>query len=152
TSRFPRTSGLRMALIGPNLPPEQSAGHLTMTVNGNRLNDNAHAFIIDSGFSFRVSPTDFNGSFTGQFGGNEATSSLTAKELVTFTRNNAAETLPESMAAWKYLRGLQTLLRAGAPRLPPAHRLELAQCLYRSCQRNAHEHAPARHPSRRQAL
>ncbi len=41
--------------------------------------------------------------FFGLFGDNEATGSLTAKALVTFTRNNAAETLPGSMATWKYL-------------------------------------------------
>jgi len=39
------TSGLRMALIGPNLPAGQAAGNLVMTVNDNRLNDNAHAFV-----------------------------------------------------------------------------------------------------------
>jgi hypothetical protein len=97
------TSGLRMALIGPNLPDGQSAGHLFMTVTGNRLNDNAHAFIIDAGFPFRAATTNFTGSFTGRFENNEATGSLTAKALVTFTRNNAAETLPRSMAVWKYL-------------------------------------------------
>jgi hypothetical protein len=96
------TCGLRMALIGPGLPAGQSAGNLSMTVIGNRLNDNAHAFMIDAGFPFRSSP-DMTGSFTGWFEGNEATGSLTAKALVTFTRNNAAETLPGSMATWKYL-------------------------------------------------
>jgi hypothetical protein len=97
------TSGLRMALIGPSLPAGQSAGHLTMTVIGNRLNDNAHAFTIDAGFPFRSSTTDWTGSFTGWFEDNEATGSLTAKALLTFTRNNAAETLPDSLATWKYL-------------------------------------------------
>jgi hypothetical protein len=103
TASLNSTSGLRMALIGPNLPPEQSAGNLFMNVSGNRLNGNAHAFIIDAGFPFRASSTDFAGLFIGLFEGNEATGSLTAKALVTFTRNNAAETLPGSMAAWKYL-------------------------------------------------
>jgi hypothetical protein len=97
------TSGLRMALIGPSLPAGQSAGNLVMTVIGNRLNDNAHAFTIDAGFPFRSSPADFTGSFAGWFEDNEATGSLTAKALVTYTRNNAAETLPGSMATWKYL-------------------------------------------------
>jgi hypothetical protein len=97
------TSGLRMALIGPSLAPEQSAGHLVMFVKDNHLNDNAHGFIIDAGFPFRPSPTIFTGSFTGRFENNEARGSLTAKALITFTRNNAAETLPSSMLAWKYL-------------------------------------------------
>jgi hypothetical protein len=97
------TSGLRMALIGPSLPAGQSAGNLVMTVIGNRLNDNAHAFTIDAGFPFRSSPLEFTGSFAGWFEDNEATGSLTAKALVTYTRNNAAETLPGSMATWKYL-------------------------------------------------
>jgi len=97
------TSGLRMALIGPSLSAGQSAGHLAMTVIGNRLNDNAHAFTIDAGFPFRSSATDWTGSFMGWFEDNEATGSLTAKALLTFTRNNAAETLPGSLATWKYL-------------------------------------------------
>jgi len=97
------TSGLRMALIGPSLSAGQSAGHLAMTVIGNRLNDNAHAFTIDAGFPFRSSATDWTGSFMGWFEDNEATGSLTAKALLTFTRNNAAETLPDSLATWKYL-------------------------------------------------
>jgi hypothetical protein len=74
-----------------------------MTVIGNRLNDNAHAFTVDAGFPFRSSPTDWTGSFMGWFEDNEATGSLTAKALLTFTRNNAAETLPDSLTAWKYL-------------------------------------------------
>ena len=74
-----------------------------MTVSGNRLNGNAHAFVIDAGFPFRGRPTEFTGSFTGWFEDNEAKGSLTAKALVTVTRNNAAETLPGSMAMWKYL-------------------------------------------------
>jgi hypothetical protein len=92
-----------MALIGPSLPAGQSAGNLAMTVIGNRLNDNAHAFTIDAGFPFRSSTTDWTGSFTGWFEDNEATGSLTAKALLTFTRNNAAETLPDSLATWKYM-------------------------------------------------
>lgn len=109
------TSGLRMALIGPSLPAGQSAGHLAMTVIGNRLNDNAHAFTVDAGFPFRSSPTDLAGSFTGWFENNEATGSLTAKALVTFTRNNAAETLPGAMATWKYLvnSGYQVMYSSG---------------------------------------
>jgi hypothetical protein len=97
------TAGLRMALVGPNLPPGQSAGHLFMIVKGNRLDDNAHAFSIDAGFPFRASPTDFAGSFACRFANNEATGSRTAKAIVTFTRNNAAETLPGSMTVWKYV-------------------------------------------------
>ena len=103
TTDLTLTAGLRMALIGPGLPAGQSAGHLAMTVIGNRLNDNAHAFTIDAGFPFRSSPADFTSSFAGWFEDNEATGSLTAKALVTFTRNNAAETLPGAMATWKYL-------------------------------------------------
>ena len=109
------TSGLRMALIGPSLPAGQSGGNLVMTVIGNRLNDNAHAFTIDAGFPFRSSPLEFTGSFAGWFEDNEATGSLTAKALVTYTRNNAAETLPGSMATWKYLVnfGYQVMYTSG---------------------------------------
>lgn len=96
------TSGLRMALIAPNLPAGQAAGHLVMTVNDNRLNDNAHAFVIDAGFSFRSKPTDFTGSFTGKFDNNQASGSHTARALITFNRNNAAET-PSLLPVWKYL-------------------------------------------------
>jgi hypothetical protein len=103
TTDLTLTAGLRMALIGPGLPAGQSAGHLAMTVIGNRVNDNAHAFTIDAGFPLRSSPVDFTSSFTGWFEDNEATGSLTAKALVTFTRNDAAETLPDSMATYKYL-------------------------------------------------
>jgi len=84
-------------------------------VIGNRLNDNAHAFTIDAGFPFRSSPTDYTGSFAGWFEDNEATGSLTAKALVTYTRNNATETLPGSMATWKYLVnfGYQVMYTSG---------------------------------------
>jgi hypothetical protein len=95
------TSGLRMALIGPNLPRGQSAGQFM--IKDNHLNENAHGFIIDAGFPFRSSSTEFKGKFGGRFENNEAIGSLTAKALITFTRNNAAETLPGSMAVWNFL-------------------------------------------------
>jgi len=106
------SSGLRIALHGPRFPPLTSTGHLFIDVRDSRFNDNDFAFVIDAGFPFRSDDAVLGGNLVARFDGNEASGSLTAKALITFTRVDAAQTLPDSMTAWQYLRAARYSLHA----------------------------------------